>query len=81
MEDFREEIKGKVKREQIQKEQKKAGRLSFGDEDNGMVRGAGMGISKKQFQRRQVPPLFIFTGKPMKQNRKMLLWRGHTGQS
>ena len=47
MEDFREEIKGKVKREQIQKEQKKAGRLSFGDEDNGMVRGAGMGISKK----------------------------------
>lgn len=47
MEDFREEIKGKVKREQIQKEQKKAGRLSFGDEDNGIVRGAGMEISKK----------------------------------
>ena len=47
MEDFREEIKGKTNREQIQKEQKKAGRLSFGDEGNGMVRGAGMGISKK----------------------------------
>ena len=47
MEDFREEIKGKTKREQIQKEQKKAGRLSFGDEGNGMVRGAGRGISKK----------------------------------
>ena len=47
MEDFREEIKGKTKREQIQKEQKKAGRLSFGDEGSGMVRGAGMGISKK----------------------------------
>lgn len=46
IEDFREEIKGKTKREQIQKEQKKAGRLSF-DEENGMVRGAGMGISKK----------------------------------
>ena len=41
MEDFREEIKGKTKRGQIQKEQKNAGRLSFGDEGNGMVRGAG----------------------------------------
>lgn len=47
MEDFREEIKGKTKREQIRKEQKKAGRLSFGDEESGMVCGAGMGISKK----------------------------------
>ena len=47
MEDFREEIKGKTKRGQIQKEQKNAGRLSFGDEGNDMVRGAGMGISKK----------------------------------
>lgn len=47
VEGFHEEIKGKIKREQIQKEQKKAGRLSFGDEDNGMVRGAGVGISKK----------------------------------
>lgn len=47
LEDFREEIKGKTKREQIQKEQKKAGRLSFGDEESSMVRGAGMGISKK----------------------------------
>ena len=47
MEDFREEIKGKTKREQLRKEQKKAGRLSFGDEESGMVRGAGMGISKK----------------------------------
>lgn len=47
MEDFREEVKGKIKREQIQKEQKKTGRLSFGDEESSMVRGAGMGISKK----------------------------------
>lgn len=47
VEGFHEEIKGKIKREQIQKEQKKARRLSFGDEDNGMVRGAGVGISKK----------------------------------
>lgn len=47
VEGLHEEIKGKIKREQIQKEQKKAGRLSFGDEDNGMVRGAGVGISKK----------------------------------
>ena len=47
MEDFREGIKGKTKREQIRKEQKKVGRLSFGDEESGMVRGDGMGISKK----------------------------------
>ena len=49
MEDFREEIKEKTKREQLRKEQKKAGRLSFGDEESGMVRGAGMGISKGSF--------------------------------
>ena len=47
MEDFREEIKEKTKREQLRKEQKKAGRLSFGDEESGMVRGAGMGIPQK----------------------------------
>ena len=47
MEDFREEIKDKTKREQIHREQKKSSRLSFGDEETGMVRGAGMGISKK----------------------------------
>lgn len=48
MESFREEIKGKTKREQLHKEQrKKSSRLSFGDEDGGMVRGAGMGITKK----------------------------------
>lgn len=47
MEDFREEIKDKTKREQVHKEQKKSSRLSFGDEETGMVRGAGMGISKK----------------------------------
>ena len=64
MEDFREEIKGKTKREQIQKEQKKAKRLSFGDEGNGMVRGAGMGFQRRQFQRRQVPPLFTSMEKP-----------------
>lgn len=38
MEGFREEIKGKIKREQLHKEQKKqAGRLSFGDESSGMI--------------------------------------------
>lgn len=48
VEDYREEIKGKAKREQLHKEQKKqASRLSFGDEDGGMARGAGMGITKK----------------------------------
>lgn len=48
MENFREEIKGKTKREQLHKEQrKKSSRLSFGDENGGMVRGAGMGITKK----------------------------------
>ena len=42
MEGFREEIKGKIKREQLHKEQKKqAGRLSFGDESSGMIQGAG----------------------------------------
>lgn len=48
MEGFREEIKGKTKREQLQKEQKKqAGRLSFGDESGGMIQGAGIGMAKK----------------------------------
>ncbi len=48
VEDYREEIRGKTKREQLHKEQRKqSARLSFGDEDGGMVRGAGMGITKK----------------------------------
>ena len=48
VEDYREEIKGKIKREQLHKEQRKqASRLSFGDEEGGMVRGAGIGITKK----------------------------------
>ena len=48
MEGFREEIKGKIKREQLHKEQKKqAGRLSFGDESGGMIQGAGIGMAKK----------------------------------
>ena len=43
MEDFREEIKGKTKREQIRKEQKKSkSRLSFEDESKGMISGSGM---------------------------------------
>lgn len=47
-EGFREEIKEKTKREQLHKEQrKKVSRLAFGDENDGMVRGAGMGISKR----------------------------------
>lgn len=48
MEGFREEIREKTKREQLHKEQrKKVSRLAFGDEDDGMVRGAGMGITKR----------------------------------
>lgn len=43
MEDFREEIKGKTKREQIRKEQKKSkSRLSFEDESKGVIPGSGM---------------------------------------
>lgn len=42
---FHEEIKDKSKREQVLKEQrKKVSRLSFGDEGDGMVHGAGIGI-------------------------------------
>ena len=42
---FHEEIKDKSKRERVLKEQrKKVSRLSFGDEDDGMVHGAGIGI-------------------------------------
>lgn len=41
----REGIRKKRKREQLQKEQ--ASRLSFRDEDGGMVHGAGVGIAKK----------------------------------
>ena len=42
---FSEEIKGKSKRERVLKEQrKKSSRLSFGDESDGMVHGAGIGI-------------------------------------
>lgn len=47
MEDSREEATPKTKREQLKKEQKKMQRLSFGDENDCMVRGAGMGISKR----------------------------------
>ncbi|XBX03599.1 3D domain-containing protein [Enterocloster clostridioformis] len=47
MEDSREEAKPQTKREQFKKEQKTKRRLSFGDENDGMVRGAGMGISKR----------------------------------
>lgn len=44
----REGIRQKQKREQINKEQKKqSSRLSFGDDESGMVHGAGMGIGKK----------------------------------
>lgn len=43
-----ENIKKKQKREQLHKEQKKqSSRLSFGDDESGMVYGAGMGMSKK----------------------------------
>lgn len=45
---FREEIKQKTRREQLRKEQqKKVSRLSFSDEEGGMVRGAGAGMAKK----------------------------------
>ena len=45
LDEFSEEIKGKSKRERVLKEQrKKSSRLSFGDESDGMVHGAGVGI-------------------------------------
>ena len=48
LEKFRDEIKDKAKKERLNREQrKKAVRLFFGDEENGMVRGAGTGIVKK----------------------------------
>ena len=44
----REGIRKNQKREQINKEQKKqSSRLSFGDDESGMVHGASMGIGKK----------------------------------
>ena len=46
LEGFQDEIKDKAKRERILKEQKKQSRLSFGDEGDGMVHGAGIGIRK-----------------------------------
>ena len=50
MEGFREEIKGKIKREQLHKEQKKqAGRLSFGDESSGMIQGGAFDQYGVQF--------------------------------
>lgn len=48
LEDFREELDKKVKREQVHQEQrKKASRLSFDDEGSSMVKGSGMGVGKK----------------------------------
>lgn len=48
LEDFREEIDKKVKREQvIQEQKKKISRLSFDDEGSAMAKGAGMGVTKK----------------------------------
>ncbi len=78
---FHEEIKGKSKRERVLKEQrKKVSRLSFGDEGDGMVHGAGIGIRNpasavKMRQSRQ------HTGKRTKKRMKMRQWKGHTGQS
>ena len=46
LEGFQDEIKGKVKRERILKEQKKQSRLFLGDKGDGMVHGAGTGIRK-----------------------------------
>lgn len=47
-EENRDKLKGKRKRAQLNKEQKKKStRLSFEDEDSGMVRGTSMGIMKK----------------------------------
>lgn len=40
-------MKKKQKKIQLTKEQAKAGKLSFDDEGNGMIRGSGLGIRKK----------------------------------
>ena len=78
MEGFREEIKGKIKREQLHKEQKKqAGRLSFGDESSGMIQGAGIGWQRRLFQQVLLLHLLMFMGRVTKQNRKMRQWKGH----
>lgn len=53
MEDFREEIKGKTKREQIRKEQKKSkSRLSFEDESKGVIPSSGMAKELPPFRKR-----------------------------
>jgi 3D (Asp-Asp-Asp) domain-containing protein len=46
MEDFREDVEKKVKREQVNQAQKKV-RLSFEDEGGGMVKGSGTGFARK----------------------------------
>lgn len=45
--DQKEKIKKKQTRKKLTEEQAKSGRLSFGDEGPGMIRGAGTGIGRK----------------------------------
>lgn len=47
LDDFREDIDKKSKREQVIKEQRKKGRLAFDDEESGMVKGSGMSVGKR----------------------------------
>ena len=49
-EDLKEQkaaMKKKQKQRRLTEEQKKAGRLNFGDEENGMVKGQGTGVGRK----------------------------------
>lgn len=46
LDQYKSSIKNKQKKVRLMKEEEKAGRLSFEDEGNHMVRGSGMGIAK-----------------------------------
>ncbi len=64
----------------LKEQRKKVSSLSFGDESDGMVHGAGIGIrilhlQSKMRQSQQ------HTGKRTKKRMKMRQWKGHTGQS
>ena len=81
LDEFHEEIKGKSKRERVLKEQrKKVSRLSFGDEDDGMVHGAGIGIRNPASAVKDAA-VTAAHWKRTKKRMKMRQWKGHTGQS
>lgn len=80
MEDFREEIKEKTKRSSFAKNRRRRDVYPLGMRRAAWCVVQAWGFPKRQFQRRQAPPLFTFMGKPTKPSRKTLPWRGHTGR-